>query len=151
MLDLLRKEPEFERVRFEYSVPRNLPTIAADEHQIEQVLMNLLLNAAQASSTTGLVKLVVTPGRESVQIVVEDRGQGMTVDVARRAFEPFFTTKARGTGLGLPICRKIVEAHGGRISLRSTPGEGTAVTVELLERPPAVEAGAVDERSRTDR
>ncbi|MBP7745252.1 MAG: hypothetical protein KA383_03910 [Phycisphaerae bacterium] len=151
VLDLLRKEPEFERVRFEYSVPRNLPTIAADEHQIEQVLMNLLLNAAQASSTTGLVKLVVTPGRESVQIVVEDRGQGMTVDVARRAFEPFFTTKARGTGLGLPICRKIVEAHGGRISLRSTPGEGTAVTVELLERPPAVEAGAVDERSRTDR
>ena len=151
VLTLLRKEPEFERVRFEYSVPRNLPTIAADEHQIEQVLMNLLLNAAQASSTTGLVKLVVTPGRESVQIVVEDRGQGMTVDVARRAFEPFFTTKARGTGLGLPICRKIVEAHGGRISLRSTPGEGTAVTVELLERPPAVEAGAVDERSRTDR
>lgn len=151
VLDLLRKEPEFERVRFEYSVPRNLPTIAADEHQIEQVLMNLLLNAAQASSATGLVKLVVAPGRESVQIVVEDRGQGMTVDVARRAFEPFFTTKARGTGLGLPICRKIVEAHGGRISLRSTPGEGTAVTVELLERPPAVEAGAVDERSRTDR
>lgn len=151
VLDLLRKEPEFEGVRFEYSVPRNVPTIAADEHQIEQVLMNLLLNAAQASSATGLVKLVVTPGRESVQIVVEDRGHGMTVDVARRAFEPFFTTKARGTGLGLPICRKIIEAHGGRISLRSTPGEGTAVTVELLERPPAVEAGAVDERSRTDR
>ena len=151
VLDLLRKEPEFERIRFEFSLPRNLPTVAADEHQLEQLLMNLLLNAAQASSPGGLVRLSAAARDASVQIVVQDRGYGMTAEVLRRAFEPFFTTKARGTGLGLPICRKIVEAHGGKIAVSSTPGQGTEVTVELLQQPPRADAGALDEHSRFDR
>ncbi len=151
VLDLLRKEPEFERIRFEYSLPRDLPSVAADEHQLEQLLMNLLLNAAQASAPGGVVRLAATPRDASVRLVVRDRGSGMTADVLRRAFEPFYTTKARGTGLGLPICRKIVEAHGGKISIASAPGEGTEVTVELLEHPPQTDAGAVDEHSRSDR
>jgi signal transduction histidine kinase len=75
----------------------------------------------------------------------------MTPDVAGRALEPFFTTKARGTGLGLSICRKIAEAHGGTISIRSTPGEGTQVTVDLPDCPPAAAWGTPDEDSRTDR
>ena len=151
VLDLLRKEPEFERVRFEHSLPANMPTVAADEHLLEQLLMNLLLNAAQASSPGGLVRLSAVAGDGNVQIGVQDRGCGMTAEVLRRAFEPFFTTKARGTGLGLPICRKIVEAHGGEIAVRSVPGEGTAVTVELLQQPPRAAAGGLDEHSRSDR
>ena len=136
VLTLLRKEPEFERIRFEYSLARGLPSIAADEHQLEQLVVNLLLNAAQASASGGLVRLTAAARDSGVQLVVEDRGCGMTVDVARRALEPFFTTKARGTGLGLPICRKIVDAHGGTIAIRSVAGEGTEVTVMLPEEPP---------------
>jgi hypothetical protein len=151
VLDLLRKETEFERIRFEYSVPRNLPPIAADEHQLEQLLMNLLLNAAQASAAGGLVRLTGTAQDGGVRIVVTDHGCGMNAEVLRRAFEPFYTTKARGTGLGLPICRKIAEAHGGKIAVQSTPGKGTEVAVELLEKPPPPAAGAVDEHSRSDR
>jgi two-component system sensor histidine kinase HydH len=142
VLDLLRKEPEFERIRFEYSLPHAFPTIAADEHQLEQLLMNLLLNAAQASAPGGVVRLSAAAHDSSVQIVVQDRGCGMTGEVLRRAFEPFYTTKARGTGLGLPICRKIVEAHGGTIGVQSSPGQGTTVTVELLQKPPQADAGS---------
>jgi signal transduction histidine kinase len=151
VLDLLRKEPEFERIRFEYSLPRDLPSVAADEHQLEQLLMNLLLNAAQASAPGGVVRLAATPRDASVRLVVRDRGSGMTEDVLGRAFEPFYTTKARGTGLGLPICRKIVEAHGGKISIASAPGEGTEVTIDLLEHAPQTGSGAVDEHTRSDR
>ncbi len=151
VLDLLRKEPEFERIRFEYSLPRDLPPIAADEHQLEQLLMNLLLNAAQASAPGGLVRLSVAARDGGVRIVVQDRGCGMSADVLRRTFEPFFTTKARGTGLGLPICRKIVEAHGGKIAIASEPGAGTEVAVDLLQHPPRADAGVLDEHSRADR
>jgi len=86
-----------------------------------------------------------------VKLTVQDHGCGMSAEVLRRAMEPFFTTKARGTGLGLPICRKIVEAHGGRIALRSAPGVGTEVLVELPEKPPAATLGAADEHPRSDR
>ena len=151
VLTLLRKEPEFERVRFEYRLARELPAIAADEHQLEQLVVNLLLNAAQASTAGGLVRLTTVTNGRGVQLVVEDHGCGMTEEVARRALEPFFTTKARGTGLGLPICRKIVEAHGGTISIHSVPGQGTEVTVTLPEGPSAPAAGADDEYSRSDR
>jgi signal transduction histidine kinase len=136
VLDLLRKEPEFERIRFEANLPRGLATLAADEHQLEQLLMNLLLNAAQASGPGGRVRLSAAERDERVRLVVEDRGSGMTPEVLRRAFEPFFTTKSRGTGLGLPICRKIAEGHGGTITIHSTPGTGTEVTVELSQHPP---------------
>lgn len=151
VLTLLRKEADFERVRFEYRVPRNLPTIAADENQLEQLLMNLLLNAAQASTAGGTVRLLAAAHDSVVQLLIEDRGSGMTEEVARRAEEPFFTTKARGTGLGLPICRKIVDAHGGSLSIRSAPGAGTEVTVELLVEPPGLGPGSTDEHPRTDR
>jgi signal transduction histidine kinase len=146
VLTLLRKEPEFERVRFEHRIPAGVPPIAADEHQLEQLLMNLLLNAAQASPPGGVVRLLTAAQDGRVRVVVEDRGCGMTLEVARRALEPFFTTKARGTGLGLPICQKIVEAHGGTLSIHSVPGEGTEVTVELMPHPPAAPASEGLER-----
>ncbi len=149
VLALLRKEPEFERVRFECELGAELSTMTADEHQLEQLLMNLLLNAAQASTAGGPVRLTGQLQDGLVRLVVEDRGCGMTEEVARRAMEPFFTTKARGTGLGLSICRKIAEAHGGSIAIRTRPGEGTAVTVELSQPPSPT--GAENERSRFDR
>ena len=151
VLTLLRKEPEFERVRFESDVASRLPLLAADENQLEQLLVNLLLNAAQASAPGGAVRLTAADNARGVKLTVQDHGCGMSAEVLRRAMEPFFTTKARGTGLGLPICRKIVEAHGGRIALRSAPGVGTEVLVELPEKPPAATLGAADEHPRSDR
>ncbi len=151
VLTLLRKEPECERVRFECNGAADVPPIAADENLLEQLLMNLMLNAAQASREGGVVRLLTAPQGRGLRLIVADRGCGMTPDVARRATEPFFTTKARGTGLGLSICRKIVAAHGGTMSIRSEPGQGTEVVVELAEHPPAAAAGATDEDSRSDR
>ncbi len=126
-----------QRVRLECVNSQSLPVIAADENQLEQVLTNLLLNAAQASPEDGLVRLTTTAQADGVRLAVEDRGHGMDEEVRRQAAEPFFTTKAKGTGLGLSICQKIVETHGGRMTIRSVVGEGTEVVVDLPAKPPA--------------
>jgi len=149
-LQALREQPEIQRVRLEYVNSQRLPTIEADDNQLEQLLTNLLLNAAQASAKDGLVRLLGTPTPDGVRLVVEDHGHGMDQEVCRRATEPFFTTKAKGTGLGLPICRKIVETHGGRIAIRSAVGQGTVVSVDLPRQPPDARGGA-DDDPRADR
>ncbi len=129
---LLAREPAMQRVRLECSHDgQRLPEIEADSNQIEQLLMNLILNAAHASEDGSVVKVAARAVAGGVRLIVADRGHGMDPETQRRAFEPFFTTKARGTGLGLPICRRIVEAHGGRLSIRSAPGQGTTVEIEL--------------------
>ncbi|HKY32954.1 MAG TPA: ATP-binding protein [Candidatus Polarisedimenticolia bacterium] len=109
-----------------------------DPRLIEQALHNLILNACQAMDPGGILRIgtAVSAGRVVVRLV--DDGPGMTAEELSRAFEPFYTTKARGTGLGLPIVKTIVEAHGGTILLASEPGKGTTVTVGL----PGTPAGA---------
>ena len=94
--------------------------------------MNLVLNAAQASDDGSTVTLTARRTTTAgVRLDVVDRGVGMDEQTCTRALEPFFTTKARGTGLGLPICRRIVESHRGKLSIRSIVGMQTTVTVEL--------------------
>ncbi|MFQ5807748.1 MAG: protoglobin domain-containing protein, partial [Phycisphaerae bacterium] len=138
LMTVLKSEPAIQRVRFEHrSDHRPLPSIEADENQIEQLLMNLVLNAAHASEDGGLVTLTTQPTATGVQLEVEDHGHGMDEETCRRALEPFFTTKSRGTGLGLPICRRIVETHGGTLSIRSIVGKGTKVHVQLPHGQPA--------------
>jgi signal transduction histidine kinase len=68
---------------------------------------------------------------DDIRIEVEDRGRGMSPETLRQIFKPFFTTKNKGTGLGLPIARKIVMGHGGNLTVSSTPGTGTTVTIRL--------------------
>ena len=131
MLKLLGTEPDLQPVRVDYQSDRDLPPLPADEAQIEQVLMNLLLNAAQASREGDTISINVAANDSFLRLVLRDNGRGMDEIVRRRMFEPFFTTKARGTGLGLSICRKIVEAHHGRIDIETELGEGTTVTVDL--------------------
>jgi signal transduction histidine kinase len=113
--------------------------VSADPHQIQQVLLNLILNAIQASAAGAQVAVrthvSVDDGEPAwATVEVEDHGKGMTPEEAAQAFQPFFSTKAHGTGLGLSIARQIVEQHHGHISLRSTPGAGTCVQVELPAR-----------------
>lgn len=134
VLALLGQEKAFQTVKLECDDCAAVGPMEMDEHQIEQLLVNLLLNAAQASTSGGSVQLRIGVDGDDTIIVVQDNGQGMDEESLRRAFEPFFTTKARGTGLGLPICQRIVDAHGGVIVLRSELGQGTAVEVRLPRR-----------------
>lgn len=106
-----------------------------DPSQLEQVLINLLKNAHEAGSPEQETAVSIRPAPGGgVAIGVADRGRGMDAETMKRALVPFFTSKPSGTGLGLPLCNEILEAHGGRLSLQSRPGGGTVVTCWL---PPA--------------
>ena len=126
-------------VEVSVAIPDGLPHINADEHQITQVFTNLLMNAYEAMGGKGRVIVSAEmmrledggDGREAVLIEVADNGPGIPQDEADKVFDPFFTTKAQGSGLGLAIVRKIVDAHDGRIDLRTTPGQGTTIRVTL--------------------
>jgi signal transduction histidine kinase len=131
VLTVLKKEPAVQRVRIEHEPAETAAVVFADEGQIEQLLINLILNAAQASEDGGVIHVDILAEADNVNLLVRDEGAGMTPEVRERTFEPFFTTKARGTGLGLTICRRIVEVHGGTIELNSEPDTGTTVTVSL--------------------
>ena len=119
-----------------------LPRVRCLPAQLSQVLMNILVNAAQAiERSPGRIVLATRPHAGGVELVIEDNGKGMSEDVARRIFEPFFTTKpvGKGTGLGMSISYEIVKRHGGEIRVDSRPGEGSRFTVRLPAEPP--EAG----------
>jgi two-component system CheB/CheR fusion protein len=126
---LLRKDPSHATVDVRITGAR--PTIQADAEQLQTVFLNLMLNAAQASGTGGEVdvNIATLDGMARVQIV--DHGPGIPVDVRERIFEPFFTTKHRGTGLGLPTAKRVVERHHGTIRFECPEGGGTIVTVTL--------------------
>ncbi len=121
------------------ALPDGLPNINADQHQITQVFTNLLMNAYEAMGGKGRVTISAemmrledgSDGREAVLVEFADNGPGIPPDVADKVFDPFFTTKAQGSGLGLAIVRKIVDAHDGRIDLRTIPGQGTTIRVTL--------------------
>lgn len=122
----------------------DVPEVLANGNQIQQILINLLINARQAMPSGGRIILKLSHDAEGgmVDLVVRDTGCGMTPDHLRKIFDPYFTTKSGpdatgkgGTGLGLSMCREIIEAHRGRIRVESTPGKGTAFTLKL----PAVE------------
>ncbi|HUJ52173.1 MAG TPA: ATP-binding protein [Steroidobacteraceae bacterium] len=102
-----------------------------DAAQIEQVLINRLKNAAESGSPPEEITVGVRSGAPGFRLEIADRGCGLSDSVLRDALLPFFSTKAAGTGLGLTLCREIVEAHGGRLSLANRPGGGALVTVWL--------------------
>ncbi len=103
----------------------------ADRDMLRQVLLNLVGNAYQAMPEGGKVTVGVSSAGETVRVQVSDTGTGMNADVRSKLFEPFFTTKARGVGLGLAVSKRIVDAHGGTISVDSQPGAGSTFTVTL--------------------
>ena len=119
-----------------------MPNLSMDPQQLQQVLFNLIINARQAVGSNGSVWVSTSaaptlemepgfPGPSFVEVSVRDDGPGIAPDKLGEIFKPFFTTKNQGTGLGLPISRKIVEAHGGLLQVRSTPGEGATFYVWL--------------------
>lgn len=135
VLNILAEEPALQHVEVEFDHNAKDIHIHADRGQIEQVLINLLINAAHASHNGGAIRINVAHLPDRIRLLVADSGRGMSPEVQNRAFEPFFTTKAKGTGLGLSICRRIVETHGGKVTLDSAVGRGTTVIVDFPHPP----------------
>ncbi|MBP7147974.1 MAG: HAMP domain-containing histidine kinase [Acidobacteria bacterium] len=119
---------------------RPLPPTLADPSQLQQVLLNLLLNAAEAMSSGGTLTVRTLVDQDAIRIDVADTGRGFDPQQAEKMFQPFFTTKPRGTGLGLAICRQLIEQQSGTIAAAPNPGGGALFTVRLPLR--AVPAGA---------
>jgi FixJ family two-component response regulator/signal transduction histidine kinase len=140
VLRLAGNEVTDKRIAVTLDVPATLPKLIGDRVQVQQVLLNLLLNAfeavAQNAPEMRRVALLASSSWSDVSVEVTDTGCGMDGPTLARVFEPFFTTKSGGMGLGLSISRTIVAAHGGTISVRSAPGKGTTFRIELPVRPP---------------
>ena len=112
-------------------VEPDLPTICADADRLQQVILNLLDNAIKFTPAGGEVKLWVVRREEDLEVSVQDTGRGMSKEERQRAFEAYYRGAGGGTGLGLTIGRAIVEAHGGRMGVQSSPGQGSRVWFTL--------------------
>ncbi len=120
----------------------SIPQVKCCPQQLNQVFLNLIINASQAISDKGEIEIRTFASGGKIAIEIEDNGAGMTDDIKDKLFEPFFTTKpvGVGTGLGLSIAYGIINDHGGTIDVESAPGEGTTFTISL----PADEAGVIE-------
>ncbi len=120
-------------IRVKYALDPTLPELVADGAQIQQVVINLVLNAIQAMPAGGLLTLATVRGKTQATINISDAGSGMPPHIRDRIFDPFFTTKepGHGTGLGLSVVHGIIAAHGGRIDVDSQPAKGTRFKIRL--------------------
>jgi signal transduction histidine kinase len=135
-LELVRERLHDKRLRLRRINGTVLPPIMADAHQLRQVLLNLIANAADASPEGGEVRIVESSGpgpdgRNEVLLRIEDDGPGVSETVRKRLFEPFVTTKPNGTGLGLAVSSSIMQNHGGRLALESEDRPGATFAVHI--------------------
>jgi signal transduction histidine kinase len=136
---LLRHFARSRGVTLAVSIPPDLPPVLVDPGHLQQVLINVLTNALEATPKGGRVEVTAAPrddeGRSGVAIAIRDSGPGIPTETLPRIFDPFFTTKppGEGTGLGLAICRDLMRRNGSEIQVASAPGEGTTFTIWLPE------------------
>lgn len=145
----LKKQYDFRKIRIVREYEEGLPLVCCEESKIQQVFFNLIRNGAQAMAgqeRPACFTLRVMSGDGEVRIEIEDNGPGMSEELRKRVFEPFFTTKrvGEGTGLGLSVSYfLVVENHGGRIDVESTPGKGSVFIIHLPLTPAVQNAGGV--------
>jgi signal transduction histidine kinase len=144
---LLEHQMRSARVRVEVELSGDIPAVSGNRGKLQQVLVNLILNAKDALQDRGegRVRILTAPTAKGVELRVEDDGAGMSEEVVRKIYDPFFTTKSnpkegqrKGTGLGLAVTYGIVQEHAGTIEVTSRVGEGTVFRLEL----PGVESPA---------
>ncbi len=128
---LARQHVVSKPITIDFQCGPSLPPVEHDATQLEQVLVNLLLNAIQAMEGQGSVDIQLSAVRDAVQVRVRDTGRGIPAEQLPNIFRPFFTTKGQGTGLGLSLAKRIVEAHGGHIEVRSVLKQGTEFSITL--------------------
>lgn len=133
IFDLLAEELARKNIRLDLDLPAVSAPISADRIQLQQLITNLVRNAADATSEAGAsamgIQIRVAPFEDYTKVSVRDHGRGITA--VDRVFEPFFTTKAKGMGMGLAICRSIVEAHSGRLWVEQSGPQGTNMSFAL--------------------
>jgi len=133
VVEMFRARAAARKISLDLEAAAGLPSLELDRGMMVQLLLNLLTNALQAIEGEGKIRVGVGPfpNRDGVVLTVTDTGRGIAAAEVERIFEPFFTTKEHGTGLGMPICRQIVEQHGGALEIQSKQGAGTTVVVLL--------------------
>lgn len=148
-LAMIEQHASHAGIETEIHLPDQLPPVYANAQEIEQVFLNLFLNAIDAMPEGGRLTVEAQTDQEqrhnspsTLQVVVKDNGMGISEEVQHRIFEPFFTTKpeGKGTGLGLSICHGLIQNYGGSIDVDSTVGQGTRITVHLPVHQPKTEA-----------
>ena len=139
-LKILSPELAGKKVRVEQNYEKGLPPVAADHEQLSQAFLNLLLNALDAVEEDGeiIIGLQRRPDRSALDITIADNGRGIPPENIGKVFEPFFSTKRKGTGLGLAIAYRIVENHGGEITVNNRQGGGTIFSITLPLQAPAI-------------
>jgi len=114
---------------------KSKPKIKVDAEKMKRVFVNIIKNAVEAMPKGGKLTISSSESNGNLEVAFTDTGIGMPKDVLEKLWTPLFTTKAKGMGLGLPICKRVIEAHGGSISAESTVGKGTTFTVTIPIRP----------------
>jgi PAS domain S-box-containing protein len=135
--DLTRQYAEENHVSIRLELSGPLPEVEIDPTEMEQVFVNLIRNAVEASQPGGQVTVRIEPQPDALRVLVEDQGRGMPQEEAGRVFDPFYTTRQQqgGTGLGLSVTHGIIQHHGGTMDVQSTPGQGTTMTFTLPLKP----------------
>jgi signal transduction histidine kinase len=136
-VEMVKMDCDLREIRIEVRAAGGLPAVVADEIHLQQVILNLLRNAMEAVELPqpGVARQITIEvgraGAGAVSVAVADRGPGIAEDELERVFEPFFSTKPQGLGIGLAICRKLIEAHGGALWAAHNPGGGAVFRFTL--------------------
>jgi len=130
VLDLLAPQAAEHQLRVDRALPAGI-VVRADESRLQQVVMNLVLNAIQATPHGGLLRVELEREGSQARIAVEDSGPGVPAELRDKIFEPFFTTKRAGSGLGLPMVHAIAQQHGGAIRLEAAREGGARFVLSL--------------------
>jgi len=138
ILALSSEQAEQQAIKLLLDQKTDIPLIEADAERLKSCFSNLVLNAQQAMPNGGELDIEFKPKNEGIEVIIRDTGSGIDPENIEKIFEPYFSTKDTGTGLGLPLVKRIVEGHGGRISVESTPNRGTTFHVWLPAQPPKV-------------
>lgn len=131
VLELLRPQLTTNKVEVHLSLDQQASPVMLDDSSMRGALMNLILNAIEAMPQGGTLSVNLEQMGDSLRVRIKDTGHGISEEQAKNIFEPFYTTKEQGLGLGMPYAKKIIEQHGGSISIDSRVDEGTLVSVEL--------------------